>query len=409
LFLEIISKSPNIIIALFGATLLLGWFGGRFSQKIKTPQVVGFIIIGLFLGGSFLKILPIKLLDKFVFVNYLALSLIGFDIGGELVLRNLKKVGKSIIWISILESVGAFLIVTLAIFLLTNKLYIALIFGALSSATAPAATVDVLREYRASGPLTTTLFAVVGIDDGIAIIIYAFASTFAKMLISRHGNFNPVLLAGRPLFEIAGALILGFAIGLLLISLSRRVYEREALLILGLGSILLCTGLATTFHFSLILTNMALGLTLSNLPRYGRSDIFETVHQVAPPIFILFFILVGARLQIKYLTVMGVLGIVYIITRTVGKSLGSYLGAKISKANPNVAKYLGLCLFSQAGVAIGLSIQTWHEFRAYGALGYALGLLTINVIAGTTLVFQLIGPPFTRFAILKAGEANREM
>jgi len=344
--------------------------------------------------------------DKLDVVNYLALALIGFDIGGELSLDVLKKLGKSVGCITFFETFGAFAWVTLAVLLLTHKLYVALIFGALACATAPAATVDVLREYKTAGPLTSTVFAVVALDDVVAIIIYAFASAFAKISISGYEQISFITIMSTPLMEIGGAILLGILMGAMLGYVTRRTHDRDELLILSLGSVLICTGLANMFHFSLILANMAMGMTLINLPFMDKRA-FDVVSSVSPPIYVLFFVLIGARLRVDLLPAMGVLGLTYVIFRTTGKGIGSFLGARVSGAEEVVAKYLGFCLFSQAGVAIGLAVQAWHEFQAYGVEGYQLGLLAINVIAATTLIFQVIGPISTKFAVIKAGEVGK--
>jgi len=391
------------VFLLLGIALLAGFAGSKYLEKFKSPHVVGFILVGVILGVSGFKLFSAELIDKLELISFLALSLIGFDVGGEMTISVFRKLGKSIFWITILEAVGAFIFVTLAVFLYTREMYIALIFGGLACATAPAATVDVLREYKASGTLTSTLFAVVAIDDGIAIILYAVGSAFAKVLIG-NGTLTLINVLERPIIEMAGSLLLGAVLGLGLHKATKNIHDKNELLVLSLGFILVCSGIATLMHFSLILANMALGIVAVNLS--GDRRIFDAVSAISPPVYLLFFVLVGARLQVALLPKLGVLGMLYIIFRSAGKFIGAFLGARISSAEEKVARYIGFCLFSQAGVAIGLSIQAWHEFQALGSAGYQLGLLAINTIAATTFVFQLVGPPFTRYAIIKAGEAR---
>ncbi len=404
---EIIPSSPHFALAMLGLALLVGWGMGLFCRRIKIPMVVGYIVTGIIMGKSMLAIFNDDNFRGLVYFTYIALACIGFDIGGELAFRKLKHLSKSILWISILEALGATLLVTLAIYLYTRKLYVALVFGAFASATAPAATVDVLREYQASGPLTTTVFAVVGIDDGLAIVIYAFAIFFSKMLLSR-GEVRMLEIIVRPSMEIAGALFLGFSIGVIFLYLVRNYTAKRGLLVLTWGAIALVTGLANLFHLSLILSNMALGMTIVNLPRWRREDLFETIRDTTPPIFVIFFVLVGSQLQAGKLLELGWIGLLYIFFRSVGKHVGSMAGGIIGEAPSTVRRYLGLCLFSQAGVAIGLSIQTMIELGSgrFGEAGTELGFMAISVIAATTLFFQLIGPPCTRYAIIKSGEAT---
>ncbi|MBU1671493.1 MAG: cation:proton antiporter [Actinobacteria bacterium] len=400
-------RDPNFLAMAIGVSLLLGWVAGLVCRKIKVPMVVGYIVVGIILGQSLLGVFNAKNMSGLYFITYLGLACIGFDIGGELAFHKMRKLGKPIIWISLLETVGAAVLVTLAVYLYTKELYVALIFGALASATAPAATVDVLREYQASGPLTTTTFAVVGIDDAYAVMIYAFAAFFAKMLITRK-DVHVAEAVLRPAGEILGALGIGVMIGLIFLFLIRNYTAKRGLLVLTWGVIIATTGLANWLNMSLILANMALGLTVVNLTRWKRDDVFELMRSTTPPLFVVFFVLVGAQLQAGKLVSLGMVGLLYIVFRSTGKISGAYLGGVISDAPTGVRKYLGLCLFSQAGVAIGLSIQTLITFSAgkYGEAGAALGVMAVSVIAATSLFFQIVGPPCTRLAVLKAGEAN---
>ena len=404
---DIIPKDPNFIAFMIGLSLLLGWAAGLLCRKIKVPMVVGYIVVGIVLGISLLGIFNDANIKGLYFITYIALACIGFDIGGELAFEGIRKLGKPIIWISVLETVGASVLVTLAVYFYTRKLYVALIFGALAAATAPAATVDVLREYQSSGPLTTTTFAVVGIDDAYAVMIFSFASFFAKMILSRtHLQIAEAVL--RPLGDIFGSLALGVVIGLIFLFLVRNYTARRGLLVLTWGVIILTTGLANWLHFSLILANMALGLTVVNLTKWKRDDVFELMRGTTGPVFVIFFVLVGAQLDAAKLVSLGIIGLLYVVFRSTGKISGAYLGGVISGAPENVRKYVGLCLFSQAGVAIGLSIQTAITFGGgnFGKAGTDLGVMAISVIAATSLVFQIIGPPSTRYAIIKAGEVR---
>ncbi len=404
---DIIPSGPHFVVIMLGLALLAGWAAGLLCRRMKVPMVVGYIVVGIIMGKSLLGVFNDENFQGLVYFTYLALACIGFDIGGELALRKLRHLGKPILWISVFESLGATLLVTIAVYLYTRKLHVALVFGALASATAPAATVDVLREYQASGPLTSTVFAVVGIDDAIAIIIYAFSIFFTKMLLAG-GEVRVAEAVLRPLYEILGSLALGSAVGLAFLFLIRRYTARRGLLVLTWGAITLTTGLANQFHFSLILANMAMGMTIVNLTRWRREDVFEIMRGTTPPLFVIFFVLVGSQLDAGRLLSLGWIGLLYIAFRSAGKQAGASLGGAISRAPEEVRRYLGLCLFSQAGVAIGLSIQTMLELGggAFGNAGIELGTMAISVIAATTLFFQLIGPPCTRYAIIKAGEAR---
>ncbi len=391
---------------ILGFMIIVGYAGGKGGGKFKAPQVVGYIIAGVLIGASGLNFLTLEISQDLRALSSFALALIGFSIGGELVFHRMKRLGRSIITISVLESLGAFLLVGLAVWLYTRSIPTALIFGALSSATAPAATVDVLWEYKAKGPLTSTLFAVVGIDDAVALIIYGFAASIARVMI-RGGELSLLQTIRVPAQEIVGSVAVGLVIGLVLSYFVKQIRSRNELFSLALGAILICSGLAHHYHLSVILTNMVLGITLINRAEVASRQAFRAIAEFTPPIYVLFFVLVGARLQVALLPELGALGIIYIVMRVMGKSFGAYTGARISHATPAVRKYLGFGLLSQAGVAIGLALETWTSFSAYPE-GVQLGLLALNVITATTFIFQLMGPPLTKYAIVKAGEVNQD-
>lgn len=386
--------------------VVLGYVGARLGDRIHIPWVVGYILIGVILGPSVLGAMNSKIIESMNVISLFALALIGFTIGGELQLRELKELGKSITVITIFESGTAFLLVMLTVYLVTRSLPIAIVFGALASATAPAATVDVLWQYRSRGPLTTTLFSVVGLDDAAALIIYAFASSATKALLgSEHFEWTSAI--GTPLAEIGGSLLLGAILGLILHFAMRWTRDKGQRLIIILGMVTLAAGLADRYHLSLILTSMAVGFTLVNISRENRSA-FELVGAFNPPVMVLFFVLVGARVNIGLLPSIGLIGVTYLVMRVAGKTIGAWSGATISKAPDVVRKYLGLGLLSQAGVAIGLAIDASHTFSAFGPEGARVGVLAINVIAATTFVYQVLGPPMTRLAIFKADEVAEE-
>ncbi len=389
-----------------GMMIVLGFVGARLSDKIRIPWVVGYILVGVVLGQSGVGLLGPDLIEALNVISLFALALIGFTIGGELQIRDLRELGRSITIITLFEAGSAFLLVAGTMYLVTHSLPISLVFGALASATAPAATVDVLWQYRSRGPLTTTLFGVVGLDDAAALIIYAFASSATKALLGAGGFEWRSALSG-PLLEIGGALLMGAIGGWLLHLAMRWVREKGQRLIILVGMIMLMAGLADHFGVSLILTNMAMGFTLVNITRDNRVA-FELVGAFNPPVMVLFFVLVGARVNLSLLPSIGLIGVTYLFMRVIGKTAGAWTGARLSKAPEVVQKYLGLGLLSQAGVAIGLAIDASHTFAAYGSVGAEIGTLAINVIAATTFVYQVIGPAMTKVAIFKANEVAEE-
>jgi Kef-type K+ transport system membrane component KefB len=395
------------ILATIGILITAAFIGSKAFQRLGIPQVVGFIVVGTLCGTSFLNIIPLELAHELTFISHIALGLIGFDIGSHLRLRELRQLGRCLIIILIFESIGTFLIVTAGIYAITQSIHTALIFGALASATAPAATVDVLAEYDSKGPLTTSILVVVGLDDALALILYSIAANLAEATLVGTGSITWENTALIPIVEIGGSVLLGFGLGFILEWIMKHMKSHHDAMAISIGFVFIGVGLSETFGFSLILTSMLMGSFLVNRdPTHTRSIRF-TIEQAGPVIYVLFFSLVGARFQISLLPAMGLLGIAYILLRSLGKFGGSWIGGKIGKAESVVCNNLGFGLLSQAGVAIGLALASQQRFSTLGEEGEALGNLILNVITATTFVVQIIGPLFVKLAINRAGEIGQ--
>jgi len=401
-----IQFEPNIL-AVIGLIIAVSFLGSKLFQRVGIPQVVGFIVIGVILGPSFLNVIPLSLSEELIFISQIALGLIGFDIGSHLRFSELRQLGRSILFILLFEAVGTFALVAAGIYALTQSLHTALIFGALASATAPAATVDVLAEYDAKGPLTTTLLAVVGMDDALALVLYSLAAAFAESLLAQSGPPSLLQVLKLPFVEIGGSIVLGGALGLLLHRIMGRMKVQHDAMAVSIGFVLLSVGLSEALGFSLILTTMILGMVIVNRCEEHGQHVRFTIEQAGPVIYVLFFTLVGARFQIGLLPAMGLLGIAYVLLRSTGKFFGAWLGGTVGGAEPAVRNNLGLGLLSQAGVAIGLAIDSASRFSVYGPEGQAFGALIINVITATTFVVQIAGPICVKLAISRAGEIGR--
>lgn len=255
---------------------------------------------------------------------------------------------------------------------------------------------NVLWEYKTRGILTTTIFAIVALDDGLALLLYGIASSVAGILLGK-GNFTFGLTFLQPFYEILGAFLVGGVGGLTLNFILKGIREQDVRLAFAISLVLLVLGFSTATGIDLILSSMVMGVTLGNLAPRRSQEVFELVEKFALPIFILFFVLVGARLNVSRVSSwVWILVLLYVG----GRSLRKILGAKLSGASRTVQKYGGFCLFSQAGVAVGLFIMTSHHF------GTDIGQTVILVIASTTLLLQLIGPPWVKFALEKAGEVD---
>ncbi|MFQ5867397.1 MAG: cation:proton antiporter [bacterium] len=394
-------------LLIIGSILIIGIIGAALVRRIKLPSVAGWLIIGVILGPSVLKLISPELLDELGFISDIALGLIGVIIGLEITIGTLKKLGSGIISIILFESFGAFLLVLLGVYLLTHNLPLSLIFASLAPASAPAGTVAVLDEYKAKGPLTKALLVTVGADDALAIMIFVFASSYAKILISGE-KLSVLVTIGKPLLEIILAVGIGGTIGWALGFFSQKIRTDEVLLPVSLGAILICVGLSKLMHFSLILANVVGGIILVNtFPRISIR-ISKNLESFIPPLYVCFFALAGAHLDLKLLLTLGVLGVVYTVCRSGGLIGGARIGAIIGKEPPVIKKYLGFGILSQAGVAVGLAYLVVREFVPLGAVGKGIATLAITTIAATTIIFEIIGPIGTKFAITKAGEIGRK-
>ncbi|MCD6219487.1 cation:proton antiporter, partial [Candidatus Calescamantes bacterium] len=279
---------------------------------------------------------------------------------------------------------------------------------AVASATAPAATVAVINQYRARGPLTTTILGVVGSDDAIALMIYSFASSVARSFLE-HIRLTMQTVFFVPLREIIFSLVLGIILGYLLGIGIKKTRNRSEAFTLVMGALLIGEGLATQFHLSELLTIMAMGMMAVNVAPLRRfSQVMETVNIAGFPIIAAFFCLAGTKLNIRLLSQIGILGIAYTLARMIGKWSGAYLGARVSGASEKIRKYVGFSLFPQIGVAIALAIVVEKEFGRIGVEGKNLALMVINILLFTTIITEIIGPNLTRISLKKAGEIRKE-
>jgi len=398
------------ILFLIGLTVFLGTLGGKIFQQFKVPQVTGYILVGLLLGKHVFHVWSPEMVERCTPITNLALGIIGFMIGSELKLDVFRKRGRSIYSILFCETLVTFAVVACCVTMLTQKLYLGILFGALASATAPAATVDVLWENKTRGPLTSTLLAIVALDDVVALVIYGFASVIAKSLITKE-HFSLIHTIEAPFIDIGIAALIGAFGACTLFWLIRFIKDRERILPFSLGVIALSIGLAAHFKVDLILSSMILGFTLTNIAPIESTEIFDAIKKFSTPVYVIFFVFVGARLDFNLIFSAGIgaMAVAYILSRTFGKMSGSVLGGLIGKAQKSVTKYLGLCLFSQAGVAIGMAIAIYQNLSHLGPEAASIGLTIINVVVATTFVVQIIGPISVRFAVGKAGEIGRDV
>ncbi|WP_416197132.1 MAG: Kef-type K+ transport system, membrane component KefB [Sporanaerobacter sp.] len=378
--------------------LFAGMGTAKILSKFKLPNVTGYLIAGLIIGPSLLGIIPKEASDKLSIISEAALSFIAYSIGSEFNIENLKRVGKGVIIITVLEALTAvFLVDIVMIFVLGQPVAFSLVLGAIAAATAPAATLMVVRQYKAKGPVVDTLLPVVAMDDAVGIMAFGISTTIAQTLVKNSGSISIAKIILIPLFEIVAALAIGFGMGILLTYLSKKVKGEDGLLSIVIAVLFATAGIAIRFNLSSLLACMMIGATLTNLdPNNKRA--FTTVDRFTPPVLISFFTIAGVQLDLSILKEVGLLGIVYIVVRVVGKMLGAYLGAKISDFPDTVQKYLGFTLIPQAGVAIGLSMI------AQNTLPSPYGAQVRTIVLAATVIYELLGPMITKTALIKAGE-----
>lgn len=400
------------VLVILGIATIGGLYAGKLARLVRLPSIIGYMSLGVLLGVSAFDLLDESSLDHMSFITEIALGFVAFSIGSELSISSLRRQGYGIISIILGESFAAFIVVFGALYLLTGDLPLALIFGAVAPASAPAGTVAVIQECRAKGNLTKALYAIVGFDDGLAILIFGFADAIARGMLLHEGtgtseSFLPMIWV--PAKEIVLSLLIGVGVGFIFCQLIRWLKTSSEIFIIVFGSVLVATGLSISMNLSLILTNMAVGFMLVNTRREELvRRVMAPVIQFMPLLFILFFCLAGAHLDLKALPNLGLIGIVYILGRSAGKFMGAGLGARIGSVEDKIKKFVALGILSQAGVAIGLALIVKQQFDQIGTKhSVALGAAVITTITATCIVFEVIGPILTKIALSKAGEIQQ--
>ncbi|MDD2259122.1 MAG: cation:proton antiporter [Bacilli bacterium] len=392
-----------------GIIILTGLLFGKVAKYFKLPNVTGYILGGLIISPSIMghlgvNIVPNNIAEILTPISEIALGFIAFTIGTEFQLSYFKKVGMKPIVIAFFESFFAVVFIFVVLLLFKVEIGFAIVLASIGAATAPAATLMVIKQYKAKGKVTETLMSVVAIDDATAMIFFGIAIAISKALGSASTNITWTIF--KPIIEVVVSLGIGFVVGLIITLLlkwftgrSNRVSVVTAFLLITVSISSIFTYFRVPFDFSSLLSCMMAGAVLTNLSSERKtSSILELIDRFTPPIMISFFVLSGINLELSVLKTVGIIGIIYIVMRVVGKWTGAWLGGKITKASPEVQKYLGFSLIPQAGVAIGLSLVARSVLEPIQA-----AQLTA-VILSATLIYELIGPLITKISLQKAGE-----
>ena len=398
--------------------MLAGLLMTRVIKPLKLPAVTAYLIAGVLIGPYCLGALHVpgvgftssEAVSSLSLVSEVALGFIAFSIGNEFRLNDLKHTGRQAAVIGVVQAVAATALVDVALvalhFVMPEKLSVAqaITLGAIATATAPAATLMVVRQYKAKGPLTSLLLPIVALDDAVGLVVFAVSFGIARTLTS--GTVDLISILVNPLVEIAASLLLGSVLGWLLTQLERLFNSNTNRLNLTIAFVFLTASLAmlefqvgpVTVGFSSLLVCMMLGTVFCNLcPR--SPDIMERSDRWTVPLYALFFVLSGAELDLSVFSSLAVVGIgvVYILTRSAGKYLGARGSAAMVNCDHNIRKYLGITLLPQAGVALGMSASSM-------SLGAGDGRLIRNIVLFSVLVYELVGPSLTRWALMKSGD-----
>lgn len=407
-----------LAVALFAGLML-----SRVAKKVNLPAVTAYLVAGILIGPYFLGRLGIngigftsmKQIESFNIISKVALGFIAFAIGNEFRLSQLKKIGRQATVIGIFQAVITTIVVDIALIVLhlivgeKFPLEVAILLGAVASATAPAATLMVVRQYKAKGPVTDTLLPVVALDDAVGLILFAVSFGIAQAL--SFGQMSIITVLVNPILEVVLSLGLGSIMGLLITYFERFFHSRSKRLSMSVAFVLLTVGITmldpieigeVKIKFSSLLTCMMLGTVFCNFCDFSE-ELMDRLDRWTAPIFILFFVFSGAELELSVFNdgFIVIIGIVYILFRSLGKYYGAGLSSKLAKAEPTVRKYLGITLLPQAGVALGMAMEARLFFGD-------MGTTVANVILFSVLVYELIGPFLTKVALTKAGEINPE-
>ncbi|MBQ5782667.1 MAG: cation:proton antiporter [Oscillospiraceae bacterium] len=402
----------NVSIALLAGLLMT-----RVFSKLRLPDVTAYLIAGVIIGPYCLGALGVPGLgfasmhevETLNLISKVALGFIAFSIGNEFRLEELKQIGKQAFAIGIFQALAATFCVDVALlavhFMMPDKLTVPqlIVLGAIATATAPAATLMVVRQYKAKGPLTDLLLPIVALDDAVGLIVFAVSFGIAKTLVS--GNVDMVSIIVNPLVEIACSLILGAVMGWILTQLEKLFHSNTNRLNMTIAFVFLTVSLSMISFsigpvhvgFSSLLVCMMLGTVFCNTCDLSE-DLMEAADKWTSPLFALFFVISGSELELSVFTdwAIVVIGIVYIVFRCIGKYTGAFISAKATKCAPQICKYLGITLFPQAGVALGMC-ATAMQLGEHGSL-------IRNITLFAVLIYEIVGPLMTREALTAAGD-----
>jgi Kef-type K+ transport system membrane component KefB len=389
-------SSTQFLIAI-GGILLFAIAADVIGKHTFLPRVTLLLLFGVLIGKDVLDLIPIIVTNQFELLADIALIMVGFLIGGKLTRKSMRgAVGKTL-WISSSAVLITVCTVSFSLLLIGIETQLAILLGCIATATAPAATMDIISESNYQGPFASLLISIVAIDDALGLIVFSIGIAFVSALNGNEYSMYPVLIS---LKEIGGAIILGAGIGLPAAYLTGRLSPGQPILVEALALVFLCGGLAIWLNVSFLIAPIVMGCVIANLAKHHDYP-FHAIEGIEWIFLIIFFTLAGALLSLESLVSIGLIGIVYIFARVIGKILGGFLGAKISNADKATQNWIGPALLPQAGVAVGMALVASSKFPQYQQL-------LLSVVISTTIFFEIVGPIITRYALSRVQSLNNQ-
>ena len=390
-------SDPGGFLLELGAIFLAGLAVNALGRLTRLPRVTLLLLLGFAIGPAGLRFLSLEDAGPLSFVSEVALLMIGFLLGEKLSAERLRRHGRSVLCYSLAVSLGTAVIVAVGLPLTGAPLALALLLGAIATATDPAATVDVVRETGAKGPFTAVLLGTVALDDAWGLILFSLVFVAAQTLAGPLATPDVLVAAVR---EIGGSFLLGVGLGVPVALLSGRIRPGEPTLLEALGAVFLCGGLAKHFDLAPLFATLVLGATVANLARHHDRP-FHAIEEIEGPFLIVLFIFAGASLDLESLGGLGWLGAAYVGLRILGRVLGSRLGGRLARDDPRFRGWMGAALLPQAGVALGMGLLVANRLPEVGAI-------LLPVVVGSTVAFEIVGPIVTRIALGRVGEAGAD-
>ncbi len=378
-----------------GGILLIGQAVSTLGHRTFLPRVTLLLLFGVIIGKDGLNIIPPFFSQQFEIIAEMTLLMVGFLIGGKLTIDTLNHRINKILWISISAAVFTATIVSVGLVWIGLPIELSIILGCIASATAPAATLDVVMESNDKSPFSNLLISIVALDDAWALMLFGIGIAIATSLSGHVSDGSSILLASK---EIVGAIILGGLLGFPAAYLTGRLKPGEPILTEALGLVFICGGLALWFDVSFLIASIVMGAIVANFAKHHEYP-FHEIENIEWPFMVIFFVLAGATLELRMIADLGLIGIVYIISRILGKLIGARVGGQLSSADKTLKNWMGIALLPQAGVAIGMALVASSKFPEHRQM-------LLSLIISSTIFFEIFGPVLTRVAIRYANHAH---